>query len=52
METKRETTTPGKCLECGAAWNTINGRWCGRIGRYVEHVNEPPCKDLPQPGNP
>lgn len=49
---EHERTTPRKCLECGAAWNTINGRWCGRLGRYVEYTNEPACKDLPQPGNP
>ena len=50
MEHKRKT--PVKCLECEAAWNTINGRWCGRIGRYVEHDEEPPCEDLPQMQNP
>lgn len=32
-----------ECMTCAEAWNTLNGRWCGRMGRYVEYADGPPC---------
>lgn len=31
------------CQHCTEALNAINGRYCKRLGRYVEHDREPPC---------
>lgn len=31
------------CATCPAAHNGINGRYCHRLSRYVEHDKEPKC---------
>ena len=38
------TTTNDECLVCVNAFNGINGRFCHKLGRYVEHAQEPPCQ--------
>ncbi len=31
------------CDNCTAAHNSINGRYCERLARYVEYFNQPIC---------
>lgn len=37
------TACPAACAACPEAHNGINGRWCGRVRRYVEHDAKEPC---------
>lgn len=39
----RYATAPTECLACGDGANMLNGRYCRRLGRYVEHDSTPPC---------
>lgn len=39
----RRTTAPAACLACGDGANLLNGRYCRKAGRYVEHDAAPPC---------
>lgn len=33
-----------RCNTCVEAWNAINGRYCGKLGRYVNiNAAVPPC---------
>ena len=33
-----------RCSTCVEAWNAINGRYCSRLGRYVNiNASVPPC---------
>lgn len=32
------------CKACGAGRNCINGRYCHRLGRYVEHDKIDECR--------
>ena len=33
-----------RCSTCVEAWNAINGRYCGKLGRYVNiNAAVPPC---------
>ena len=34
-----------KCKHCQDARHCINGAWCTKLGRYVEHALRPPCQD-------
>lgn len=34
-----------KCKTCQHARRCINGAWCTKLGRYVEHALRPPCQD-------
>ncbi len=38
-----QTRTNGCCRACPLAHNGLNGRYCNRVGLYVEHASEPPC---------
>lgn len=40
----KHTTNP-YCAACSTAHNSINGRYCHVLKRYVEHDNEPRCND-------
>lgn len=31
------------CLVCTEAHNGTNGRYCGKVGRYVEYYQSKPC---------
>jgi len=31
------------CKTCAAAWNTLNGRYCGPLKKIVEYCVIPPC---------
>lgn len=31
------------CQSCPLAHNGINGRYCKKLSRYVEHNAQPPC---------
>lgn len=35
------------CKACPKAWETINGRYCGKLKRNVEHTRDrkPPCQE-------
>ena len=33
-----------KCKSCPAAWNSLNGRYCGAVKKYVEHCLIPICE--------
>ena len=35
---------PASCLSCPLAHNSINGRYCNKLGCYVEHDKQPKCK--------
>lgn len=37
------THTNEICRECPIAYNALNGRYCKRIGKYVEYATEPEC---------
>lgn len=32
-----------ECRACREAWNALNGRWCGKLWKYVEYDFEPKC---------
>ncbi|MBR3626783.1 MAG: hypothetical protein IKN48_10705 [Bacteroidaceae bacterium] len=40
MEKKRCNDT---CAVCASAHNSINGRYCQLLKRYVEYAKVPPC---------
>ncbi len=33
-----------KCSTCPTAINCINGRYCTKLKKYVEHDKEPKCE--------
>lgn len=34
-----------ECKTCQHTRRCINGAWCAKLGRYVEHDLRPPCQD-------
>lgn len=40
MKTKKCNET---CAVCASAHNSINGRYCHLLQRYVEYAKVPPC---------
>lgn len=43
---KKEYCNP-ICKACKEAWETINGRYCGKLKRKVEYTidRKPPCQE-------
>ncbi len=37
--------TNSQCAACANAHNGINGRYCRKLGRYVEHSGAPRCSE-------
>ncbi len=33
------------CAVCKEAYNGVNGRYCRKLGRYVEYDREPKCQE-------
>lgn len=46
-KTKFRLTGPEDCRRCGLSWETVNGRWCAWIDRYVTYERSYPCKTGP-----
>lgn len=56
MDTKEEKNAPEgaqirkmeqkatNCAECAAKINTVNGKFCMYLERYVERMTTPPCR--------
>lgn len=42
-EERNHISANKECIACDRAWNSINGRYCPAIGRYVTHDTVPPC---------
>lgn len=34
-----------ECQACEKGMNCINGRYCRKLGRYVDYAPMPPCKE-------
>lgn len=32
------------CAQCPKAHDSINGRYCNKLRKYVQYATEPPCK--------
>lgn len=39
------------CAECAAKINTVNGKFCMYLERYVERVTTPPCRQAESGNN-
>lgn len=39
-----KTRTNDECAVCINAFDGINGRYCHKLHRYVEHAATPPCQ--------
>lgn len=37
------TGTNKICAECSIAQNSLNGRYCNKLRKYVEYAKAPPC---------
>lgn len=43
-ETNKQEKKVNQCIQCVEAWNAINGRYCGKLKRYVSvNSDVPPC---------
>lgn len=40
----KETTKCEACAVCVNAYDSLNGRFCHNLNRYVTHETEPPCE--------
>ena len=41
-----ETVAETGCLRCRESWNAVNGRYCGRIRRYVAGAEDEWLRDM------
>jgi hypothetical protein len=41
-----ETVAGRRCLQCQESWNAVNGRYCGRIRRYVAGAEDEWLRDM------
>jgi len=39
------------CQTCGEGANLLNGRYCKRLRKYVEHESEPKCNKQSKSSN-
>lgn len=43
MANQENSKVPERCLICATAYNSINGRYCQLLRRYVEYAQTEPC---------
>lgn len=46
-KTRIRLTGPRDCQRCGLSWETVGGRWCCWMNRYVTYERSYPCRTGP-----